>query len=80
MTVWLLTPQNQIWVVSYVYQVAGVVTASPVLAQLAYGTLSWTGALPSRLLAVAAPCRGSCEAAQREVADFWSAAGSDLLM
>ncbi len=79
-TLRLLTPRNQVWVVSYLYQVAGVVTASPVVAQLAYGTLSWTGALPSRLLAVAAPCGASCEGAERELADFWSAAGSDLLM
>jgi len=76
---WMVTPDGQPWIVSYVYQVDRVVTASPVLAQLAYGTLSWGGVRPSRLVAIAAPCPGSCDETQRTLSLFWSTVGERLL-
>jgi EpsI family protein len=76
---WAATPARQRWLVSYLYEVDGIRTASAVLAQLAYGTLSWRGVLPTRLLAVAAPCEGSCEQAQRRLREFWNTAGAHML-
>ena len=76
---WMVTPDGQAWIVSYVYQVDRVVTASPVLAQLAYGTLSWSGVRPSRLVAIAAPCHDSCDETQRILSMFWSRVGELLL-
>jgi EpsI family protein len=75
---WATTPDREAWLVSYLYQVDGIMTASPVLAQLAYGTLSWRGPLPMRLLALAAPCESSCEEAQRRLDEFWSAVGAHM--
>ena len=76
---WVLAPTGEQWLISYVFQVGDVVTANPVVAQLAYGMLSWRRALASRVLVVAAPCATDCESAQRAVADFWSS-GPRLFM
>lgn len=75
---WVLAPSGERWLISYVFEVGSFVTSSPIAAQLVYGTWSWRGTLPSRLLAIAARCEAGCESAQRAVAAFW-AAGPQLL-
>ena len=70
---------GQRWVVSFVYKVAGVVTGSDALAQLIYGTRSWTAPAPAEVLAVAVKCSSSCEAAETAVTALWRTLGNQLL-
>ena len=78
-TIRALAPSGKPWLITYVYQVGTFVTADPVLAQFVYGTLSWRGAMPSRVVATAMRCRESCEEETDRVANFWNAGGSGLL-
>ncbi len=70
---------GQRWVVSFVYKVGDVVTGSSAIAQLAYGTLSWTAPAPAEVVAVAVKCSSSCDAAEAAVTAVWRALGAQLL-
>ena len=78
-TVETVSPDAARWIVSYLYQVDDAVTANPVIAQLLYGVRSWKGPLATRLVAVAARCHGECDTAQRDLSDFWTEVGPQLL-
>ena len=78
-TIRALPPSGGPWLITYLYQVGTFVTADPVLAQFVYGTLSWRGAVPSRVVAAAVRCQESCEEEAGRVANFWSVTGSGLL-
>jgi EpsI family protein len=71
---------GQRWVVSFIYKVGDVVTSSDVVAQLVYGTRSWTQETPAEVVAVAVKCRVSCDAAETAVAEFWRTVGDQLLV
>jgi len=79
--IWAVAPDNERWIVSYVYQVGTIVTINPIVAQLAYGVFSWREMVPSRVVAVAGRCSTtqSCEARQTELVSFWNTFGSSLL-
>ena len=71
--------RGQRWVVSWVYEVAGVITGSATLAQLIYGTRSWTAQTPAEVVAIAVKCSGSCDAAESAVTALWRTLGNQLL-
>lgn len=76
---WVRSPQGQKWLVSYLYRIGNVVTSSPILAQLAYGVLSWAGPVRSQIAAVAGRCPGTCESEAVSQIDYWNALGLPLL-
>lgn len=80
-TRWARSAQGEPWLVSYQYRVGPVATPNPLLAQLAYGVLSWTRPVTVRIVAAAVRCpTGSCNEQNGALAAFWSDVGSQLAL
>jgi exosortase A len=70
---------GQRWVVSFVYEVGGIVTGSDAVAQLVYGTRSWTAPTGAEVVAAAVKCSSSCDTAEAAVTALWRTLGHQLL-
>ena len=75
----LRVPGGDFWLVGYVYEVGPIRTGSAVVAQIAYGFLSWWRPTQARLLAAALPCSLVCQEAEATLASFWAALRSAQL-
>jgi hypothetical protein len=76
----LATQQGEHWLITYVYEVSGVVSANPVVTQLVYGILSWKGPIPARVVAVAIHCGARCGQEElKHLSEFWSDMGPRLV-
>jgi EpsI family protein len=78
-TVEMRASDGSAWLLAYVYNVGGWLTASGPLTQLAYGWRSMLGPVPAGVIAMAAPCKQNCEAARQLVATFWDDMSPELL-
>jgi EpsI family protein len=72
------TSEHERWVVAHVYVVGSHVTASPTIAQLAYGATALMGWRPAGVIAFASRCEADCEPAHARIASFWGTHGSSI--
>lgn len=59
------------WVLTRLYNVDGLLIATPLVAQLAYGARALLRPVPSGVIALASPCQGDCAAAAGSVQALW---------
>ena len=65
------SPRGPRWLLDYRYVVDGVSTSHDWMAQLLYGSRSWTHPAPASVQVAAVNCLGSCEQAERVLAQYW---------
>lgn len=66
------------WVLTGFYNVDGLLIATPLMAQLAYGARALLRPVPSGVIALASPCQGDCAAAAKSVRALWRDTHSQL--
>jgi EpsI family protein len=59
------------WLVASFYNIDGSLVATPLVAQLSYGSRALLHPVPSGMIALASPCQGDCAAAADALQAFW---------